>query len=42
MGKETGRYYPQEAFASQLIGFIDNNLQGQYGIEGYYDDILKG
>ena len=42
LGKETGRYYPQEAFASQLIGFIDNNLQGQYGIEGYYDDVLKG
>jgi cell division protein FtsI/penicillin-binding protein 2 len=38
-----GRYYPQEEMASQLIGFLgaaDN--QGQYGIEGYYDDLLKG
>jgi len=42
LGKEKGRYYPQEAFASQLIGFLDNNLEGQYGIEGYYNDDLKG
>src|SRR4030042_743716 len=42
LGRETGRYYPQEAFASQLIGFLDNNLEGQYGIEGYYNDVLKG
>src|SRR4030042_2999514 len=42
LGKKTGRYYPQEAFASQLIGFLDNNLEGQYGIEEYYNDDLKG
>lgn len=42
LGKEKGRYYPQEAFASQLIGFLDNNMEGQYGIEGYYNNDLKG
>jgi len=42
LGKEFGRYYPQEAFASQLIGFVDANENGQYGIEGYYDEILHG
>lgn len=39
----TARYYPQEALASQVIGFLgggDNT--GQYGIEGHYEDILKG
>ena len=42
LGKETGRYYPQETLASQLVGFLDANLQGQYGIEGYYNDVLQG
>jgi len=36
------RYYPQNDLASQLIGFVNNDGLGQYGIEGYYDDILKG
>ena len=40
--KESNRYYPQEAFASQLVGFVDADWQGQYGIESYYDEILKG
>ncbi len=37
-----GRYYPQEGMASQTIGFLGGDTNGQYGIEGYYDDILKG
>ncbi len=36
------RYYPQGAMLSQVIGFFGGNNTGQYGIEGYYDDILKG
>ncbi len=36
------RYYPQEGLASQVIGFVSSEGKGQYGIEGYYDDILKG
>ena len=42
LGKEIGRYYPQETLASQLVGFLDQNKQGQYGIEEYYDEILQG
>ena len=37
-----GRYYPQEKIASQVIGFLGGDGAGQYGIEGYYDEILKG
>lgn len=42
LGKESGRYYPQETLASQVVGFLDANLEGQYGIEGYYNEILQG
>jgi len=37
-----GRYYPQETLASHVIGFLGGDEKGQYGIEGYYDEILKG
>ena len=37
-----GRYYPQEKMASKIIGFLGGDDKGQYGIEGYYDDILRG
>ncbi len=40
--EETLRYYLQEAFASQIIGFVGGEGKGQYGIEGYYNDILEG
>ncbi|MEA3295909.1 MAG: penicillin-binding protein 2 [Patescibacteria group bacterium] len=36
------RYYPQEFLASQIIGFMGGEGAGQYGLEGYYDDVLKG
>jgi len=42
LGKESGRYYPQEDFASQLSGFLDADKSGQYGLEGYYDETLQG
>ncbi|MCX6759363.1 MAG: penicillin-binding protein 2 [Candidatus Nealsonbacteria bacterium] len=42
LDREKGRYYPQGTFASQLIGFVDADRQGQYGIEGYDDEILRG
>ncbi len=42
LGKESGRYYPQEDLASQVIGFLGADNNGQYGIEGYYDEILQG
>ncbi|OGZ69433.1 MAG: hypothetical protein A3F47_01730 [Candidatus Staskawiczbacteria bacterium RIFCSPHIGHO2_12_FULL_38_11] len=36
------RYYPQESLASQVVGFLGGDGIGQYGIEGFYEDILKG
>ncbi len=40
--KGSVRYYPELNFNSQVIGFLGGNDIGQYGIEGYYDDVLKG
>ncbi|MFH1582410.1 MAG: penicillin-binding protein 2 [bacterium] len=40
--KELGRYYPQEDLASQLVGFVNAEGLGQYGLEEYYDDVLRG
>jgi len=39
-----GRYYPYKEFASQLIGYVKDdvkNFHGQYGLEKYYDDYLS-
>jgi len=40
LGKEVLRYYPQESLGSQVIGFLGGEGKGQYGIEGFYDEIL--
>jgi len=42
LGKENGRFYPQETLASQLVGFLGADAKGQYGIEGYYNETLRG
>ncbi len=42
IGKEDIRYYPQDNLASHLIGFLGGENQGQYGVEGYFNDVLKG
>ena len=42
LGKEVGRFYPQESLASHVIGFLGGDEQGQYGIEGFYNEILEG
>ncbi len=36
------RSYPQEQMASQVVGFVGGEGKGQYGVEGYYDDLLQG
>lgn len=36
------RYYPQKELASHVVGFLNQEGEGQYGIEGYYDEVLKG
>ncbi len=43
---EDWRYYPNNQIASQAVGFVGMRRErgkiGQYGIEGYYEDELKG
>ena len=36
------RFYPQGELASQALGFLGGSNSGQYGIEGYYEDVLGG
>lgn len=42
LGQEAGRYYPFGDLASQVVGFLGGDNKGQYGIEGFYDDVLQG
>jgi cell division protein FtsI/penicillin-binding protein 2 len=36
------RVYPEGTLAAHLIGFVNDNDNGFYGIEGYYDAMLRG
>lgn len=36
------RYYPEWNIASQIIGFVDKSAKGKYGLEGYFNDMLRG
>lgn len=36
------RTYPQGALASQMLGFVNDEGQGKYGIEQFLDEQLKG
>jgi stage V sporulation protein D (sporulation-specific penicillin-binding protein) len=40
--ENTMRSYPNNALASNIIGFTDYDNVGQYGIEASYDDFLQG
>lgn len=40
--EEKIRYYPYEDFASHLLGFVNKDGDGQYGIEEYWNNTLKG
>ena len=42
MVDEYWRYYPEKEFGSQIIGFVDSEGNGQYGVEGYFDQQLRG
>ena len=39
---EPKRLYPNEALAAHLLGFVNDDGIGQYGVEGAYDKILRG
>ncbi len=36
------RSYPNGTLASNVIGFANNNNEGSFGLEGYYNSILNG
>ncbi|MDX1766187.1 MAG: penicillin-binding protein 2, partial [Candidatus Saccharimonadales bacterium] len=42
MQDATYRVYPEGGLASQTIGFVNNDGEGQYGIEQYLNDELAG
>lgn len=39
---EPKRFYPENELASQILGFVNAIGEGQYGIEGYFNDQLRG
>jgi len=43
VGAELSRQYPDaDGIAPQVIGFVGADGQGKYGLEAYYDDLLRG
>ena len=40
--EEYYRYYPESVFASNILGFVDKESKGQYGIEETFDKLLRG
>lgn len=42
VGRETTRFYPRKDIASQVLGFVNKEREGQYGIEEYYNETLAG
>lgn len=36
------RDYPEGSIAGQVLGYVDANNHGNYGLEGYYNGILAG
>lgn len=40
--KRNERVYPENQIAAQVLGFVNREGKGSYGIEGYYDADLRG
>jgi len=36
------RVYPEGTLAAHVLGFVNDNDKGFYGVEGYYDTMLRG
>lgn len=36
------RFYPENELASHVLGFVDFEAEGRYGVEAFYNDELKG
>jgi len=39
---EPKRLYPNDALAAHVLGFVNDDGVGQYGVEGAYDKLLRG
>lgn len=39
---EEYRYYPEDSLAAQVLGFVNRDALGQYGVEGYFNSELSG
>ena len=39
---EPKRLYPNGTLGAQLLGFVNDDGLGQYGVEGRYDEVLRG
>jgi len=37
-----GRFYPEKEFMAHILGFVDYDAKGRYGIEEFYDGVLRG
>ncbi len=42
MKEEYFRFYPEGSLAAQVLGYVNHKNNGQYGIEGTFDDQLEG
>lgn len=42
MQEEYFRFYPEQELGAQVLGYVNSAGDGQYGMEGTYDDILQG
>lgn len=40
--EENWRYFPENTLAAHVLGFVNSDGKGQYGVEGFYNDILCG
>ncbi len=39
---ESWRYYPESRLASHILGYVDWDQKGHYGLEGYFNESLRG
>ncbi|HUG55642.1 MAG TPA: penicillin-binding protein 2 [Candidatus Limnocylindrales bacterium] len=39
---EPKRLYPNDGIAAHVLGFVSDDGLGQYGVEGWYDTLLRG
>lgn len=40
--EESWRYFPENNLASHILGFVNIDGRGQYGVEGFYEEMLRG